>query len=349
MDNKWLLLTAGIFLSACTSTKFSSKDVTTYVTDQYSGNPEISLGANFQRSVQRLRDATVHKLKNFSQGQSVRLYVSGYRNGINSNFDSLPLGGANHNLAPTHAAFTVFKGTGFKVIPGKCPRNSVPNDFEVITSVVAYDEDTFFKRSGWELSGDSGSGSGTYDTSNWLSNSKLVLLTQLKNCSNNQIRSSNYLPLTLVSMNEANSFLLFNKLLGVYRSDSLSVRASAQLDRDKASVLGMMKIASEFSGLTAAEFEFAIYGFTSSYNEKLGVVETLYDADSEFDPNLGHFIFSVEYFGDDKVETTLLPFGKRVQLKLRHTNKSPSRTSGVRKLSVNIKYRNEVVYKKSII
>lgn len=343
-----IFISIGGVLSACNSTtELSSKDVTTYVVDQYTGNPEISLGDNFKNSVQRMRTITLPKLRKFAQGQQVRLFVTGYINSTNSNFDSLPIGGSNNNPVPTHAAYTVFKGSGFNVISGKCPRNSFPNDFEVVTSIVAYDEDVLFKRSGWEGSVD-GSGSGTYDTTNWLSNSNLVVLTQLKNCSNNQIRRSVYLPLTLISMNEANSFLLFNKVLGIYYSDSTSLKASAQLDRDKASILGMMKIASELADLTTAEFDLAIYGITSMYNEQTGILKTVY-ADPEFDPNFAHFIFSAEYFGDDKPEIVTIPFGEKIELKLRLNHQLPSLKSGVRKLNIKLEYHDIVIYKKSLI
>ncbi|KJY90363.1 hypothetical protein CWB89_06345 [Pseudoalteromonas piscicida] len=343
-----ILLSMGIFLSACNSTtELSSKDVTTYVTDQYSGNPEIRLGENLKNAVFRMRSIALPKLKKFAQGQQVRLYVTEYKNGINSTFDSLPLGG-NNNPVPTHAAYTVFKGSGFKIIDGGCPIISAPNDFQVETSIVSYDEDVLFISNGWEASADDdGFGSGTYDASDWLSNSNLVLLTQLKNCSNNEVRRSVYLPLTLISMNEANSFLLFNKLLGIYYSDSISLKASAQLDRDKASILGMMKIASEFAGLTTAEFDLAIYGVTSIYNEQTGILETY--ADPKFDRNFAHFIFSAEYFGDDKPEIVTIPFGDKIELKLRLNNQLPSLRSGVRQLNIKLEYRDKVIYQKSLI
>ncbi|MGL1955830.1 MAG: hypothetical protein OCD00_00745 [Colwellia sp.] len=335
-------------LLGCQSNQLSKKQITTYVNNTYSGKSEISLGSNFKNSLQRMRAITVPKLKKITQDYLVRLYVEGYSNNINGIHDSLPLGGSNDNPVPSHAAFTVFKGSGFKIIQGKCPTNSAPNDFQVKTSIVAHDEDVFFQRSGWEATGDDSSGTGTYDTSDWFSKNNLVLLTQMIRCSDKHLRSSNYFPLTLTSMNEANSFLLFNKALGIYRSDSVSMRANAQLDRDKASVLGMMKIAAEFSELTTSEFELAIFGVTSSYNYQTGVLNTL-SIDPKFDTSLAKFIFISEYFGDAKPEIIQIPFGSRIELKLRLNSKKPSLKDGVRQLSVKLEYRNEVIYQKSII
>lgn len=346
---KVLIYFSVVFLSACQSNDLSSKRITTYVGNEYSGKSEISLGDSFQNSSNRIRAVTLPKLKEISKGDLIRLYVAGYSNNINGTHDSLPLGGRSGNPVPSHAAFTVFKGSGFKVIPREnCPPKSTANDFLIKTSISSYDEDIYFQRSGWEATADESSGTGAYDTSNWFSRSKLVLLTQMIRCSDKYLKSSNYLPLTLASMNEANSFLLFNKSLGIYFTDSISQRSSVQLDRDKASTLSILKIAAEFAGLSMSEFELAISGVTLNYDYQTGILNTLY-LDPAFDPTLAKFIFISEYFGIEEPEITEVPFGEKIELKLRLSHKTPTFETGVRKLDVELVYRNEILYQKSLI
>lgn len=347
------LLSLAMLLSACSSTTskpFSSKDVTTFVSEGHSKESVIYLGPNFSNSLQRLRTLTLPKLKLISQDYTFRLFVEGYTNYVNGYYDSQPFGGGSDNPVPSHAALTVFKGSGFKVIQDSCPPPSkvTPNDFLIRTSIPALDEQVVLQNEGWDLSLDESSGMGNYDTSDWFSESKLALLTQIIRCSDREIRMDDYSIITLRSKNESESFLLLGKALGIYRNSSLTTKVSAQLDRDKTSILTMMKFAAELAGLTKSEFELAIFGVTSTYNKKTGFVKTV-SADSKFDKSLAKIIFISEFFGSDTSETIVKPYSSVVELKLKN-NQIPTLEGGViRKLDMKILYKDEVIYTNSLI
>lgn len=345
-----LLIIAVNLLFACESSSTYSGQSNAFIKERYTNEPEIALGSNLKSALNRLRGTAIPKLQMLDQKRNVTLFVNGYSNNVNSNFDTLPIGGVRGNPVPSHNAFQVFSGSGFKVVPKSCTKKNVGDglNLHITTSIVSFDERVKFQRNGWEVTGDGSSSTGVYDTSNWLSQDNLVLMTQLSHCNNGAIILSEYLPLSLVSKNQADSFLFFNKAFGLYYTDSESMTASPQLKRDYASLFGMMKIAAKMSILSKSEYELAFYGFTASYNERSGLLNTRY-SDASFDPSQAKFIITSEYFGQSQAETLEMPFSENIELKLRQGQLTPTLESGVRHMVVQLKYRNEIVFRKLII
>lgn len=345
-----LLIIAVNFLFACQSSSIYSGQSNAFIKERYTNEPEIALGSNLKSALNRLRGTAIPKLQMLDLKRNVTIFVSGYSNNVNSNLDTLPIGGARGNPVPSHNAFQVFSGSGFKVVPKSCTKKNVGDglNLHITTSIVAFDERVNFQRNGFEVTGDGSSSTGVYDTSNWFSQDNLVLMTQLSHCNNGEIIHSEYLPLSLVSKNQADSFLFFNKAFGLYYTDSESMTVSPQLKRDNASLFGMMKIAAKMSILSKSEYELAFYGFTASYNEQAGILNTRY-SDASFDPSQARFLITSEYFGQIKAETVDVPFGPHIELKLRQGKLAPSLQSGVRHMVVKLEYQNEIVFRKLII
>ena len=338
------------FLIACQSTSPHTSKSKAFIKDRHSNEQEISLGSNLKSALNRLRVSVIPKLQKLNQSKKVTIFVSGYSNNVNSSLDILPIGGVRNNPVPSHNALEVFSGSGFKVVPRSCPTKSKGEglNLHIQTSIVAYDERVRFQRNGWELTGDGSSSTGVYDINNWLSEDNLVLMTQLSNCADGEIINSGYFPLSLVSTNQADSFLFFNKALGLYYTDSESVTASPQLKRDNASLFGMMSISAAMSGLSQSEYELIFYGFTVNYNEQTGMLSTEFSVPS-FDPSQAKFLITSEYFGQSKAETVDVPFGQQIELKLRQGKLAPSLKAGVRHMVVKLEYQNEIVFRKLII
>lgn len=319
-----------------------------YLTIYPNNKFEVSIDSNLSKALERLRVKLLPKLR----GKNIVLYVSGYENYIDGQVSALPLGGTGgrRNRVPSHNAFSVFVGSGVNVLNGGCPENSAKNfiNLQISTSLVAYDERLKFIRTGWELSGDTSSSSGVFDENSWLTEDQLSLLVQVTDCSNKVLLISKYYPLILTHGNQADSFLFFNKMFGVYHTNSRATSAPLQLNRDKASLISMMNVAALLARLDYSEFALALYGVDVEYNLNTGILNSTV-VDKVFDPSMAHFLVKTEYFGSSKVEVVQIPFATSIKLKLTDSHLPPTIESGVKGLRIELVYKNKTVFQRSLI
>lgn len=344
---KFLILLLAIILSACQSTNVKSSRAV--VINQFTGAEGIELGANLYPAIQRIRNIIIPKVR--QRSKKIVLHVGGYENFIDGRNAVSPVAGVNGNPMPRHQAYTVFANSGVDVVSSKCPPSSIGSDkvhLQVTSAITAFDQRINFQRHGWETSGESGTSSGVYDTSNWSSVDQQGLLTQAEVCGSKQLVFSSYYPIKLEAKNTADSFLFFSKTLGIYHTDNKSSSAGAQLNRDRAVMVGMLELAAKLAGLSIKELELAFFGFSSTYDEERGVLKTVY-VDRDLDPSQVSIAFIAKYFGQDNSEVSYSDFGPVIDLTMKPAGIVPSKANGVRSLFMKLDYEGNTVYRKALL